>query len=144
MYSKLVKYTYLACGIAATTLGFIGLFLPLMPTTCFLILAVWAFSKSSPKLGLWILEHPQFGHAIKQWMEFKVISRATKNKINLSIVAGFFLSFLVSTPSVPVSCLLLLGMLLLLIYINTRAELNQGCSKTINNPIHLVVTGGNG
>lgn len=115
----------LSVGFLATALGIIGLFLPLMPTTCFLIVAVWAFSKSNPKFSRWILEHPQFGPAISHWMEHKAINRKTKCKISLSIVIGFSLSLLIMTPSVTISAFMLSGMLLLLFYINTRIELEQ-------------------
>ena len=91
MNEKIKKYFFLLVGSIATALGIIGLFLPLMPTTCFLIAAVWAFSKSDPRLSQWILRHPQFGPAITHWMEHKAIDRSTKCKISLSIVVGFFL-----------------------------------------------------
>ena len=125
MDANIKKYGFLGIGYLATGLGFIGLFLPLMPTTCFLILAVWAFSKSNPKLAKWILDHPQFGPGISHWIKHKAISRKSKCKISLSIVIGFSISLLIMTPSLLVSALMLSGMLMLLHYINTRAELNQ-------------------
>ena len=60
---------------------------------CFLIVAVWAFSKSNPELSRKILQHPQFGPPIKNWMENKSINRKEKCTISLSIVIGFSLSF---------------------------------------------------
>ncbi len=53
-------------------LAFIGAFLPIMPTTSFAILAVWAFAKSSPKLEKWVREHPVLGKYIEGWEKKRV------------------------------------------------------------------------
>ena len=122
MNEKLKKHFFLSIGCLAMSLGFIGLFLPLMPTTCFMILAVWAFSKSKPELARWILQHPRFGPTIDDWIKYKTIDQKTKCKISLSIVFTFSLSLLVMTPSFISSALMLSVMLVLLAYINSRNE----------------------
>ena len=122
MIEKAEKYFYLSLGFTASALGVVGVFLPLMPTTCFLIVAVWAFSKSNPELSRKILQHPQFGPPIKNWMENKSINRNEKCTISLSIVIGFSLSLLLLKPGLIINVLLLSGMIMLLFYINTRAE----------------------
>jgi uncharacterized protein len=122
MSDRVKKYIFLSIGYITTGLGFVGLFLPLMPTTCFLIVAVWAFSKSSPELSQMILNHPRFGPAINNWLTYKSIDRKMKCKISLSIVIGFSLTLLVLSPSLTISAFLLSGMLILLHYINSRPE----------------------
>ena len=54
------RWVYLACGLVFTALGIVGAFLPLMPTTIFLILAAGCFARSSPRLEAWLLDHAQF------------------------------------------------------------------------------------
>lgn len=122
MSETFTKYFFAAIGVLATSLGVIGLFLPLMPTTCFLIVAVWAFSKSNPAISEIILKNPQFGPAISNWMNHKSIDKKSKCTISFSIVIGFAITLLISTPSLVISALLISGMLMLLLYINTRAE----------------------
>ena len=122
MGEKIKKHFLLSLGFIATVLGIIGLFLPLMPTTCFLIVAVWAFSKSNPALSQRILQHPQFGPVIHNWMTNKSINRKAKCTISLSIIAGFSITIFVATPSLTISAFLISGMLMLLLYINTRSE----------------------
>ncbi len=130
-------YFFSIIGFMATTLGIIGLFLPLMPTTCFLIVAVWAFSKSNPELSKKILQHPRFGSTISNWMKYKSIDRKTKCTISLSIVVGFSITLLISTPSLIISALLISSMLLLLGYINTRPQYNNNSNQKHLHTIRL-------
>jgi len=58
---------YIGIGLAATALGIVGLFVPLMPTTVFLLVAAWAFARSSPRLEAWLRGHPQLGPLIADW-----------------------------------------------------------------------------
>lgn len=69
-----------------------------------------------------ILRNPQFGPAISNWMNHKSIDKKSKCAISFSIVIGFAITLLISTPSLVMSAFLLSGMLMLLLYINTRAE----------------------
>jgi uncharacterized protein len=59
-------------------LGFIGAFLPVLPTTPFLILSAYLFSKSSPKMHSWLTSLPHFGSAILEWEKHKVIRPRAK------------------------------------------------------------------
>lgn len=59
-------------GFVFVGLAFIGAFLPIMPTTTFALLAVWAFAKSSPKLEQWVRNHPIIGRYVKNWETKKV------------------------------------------------------------------------
>lgn len=124
MENKLKKYVLLCMGYLSCVLGIIGLFLPLMPTTCFLIVAVWAFSKSNPALSQKILSHPKFGPVIQDWMRHKSLSRKSKCTISLSIILGFSITLFVTSVSIMVNAFLISGMLILLLYINTRADSN--------------------
>jgi uncharacterized membrane protein YbaN (DUF454 family) len=59
-------------------LGIIGRVLPVMPTTVFLLIALWAFSKSSLRFHRWLFEHPTLGRTIRAWHEHRVISARAK------------------------------------------------------------------
>ncbi|MGB1800482.1 MAG: YbaN family protein [Gammaproteobacteria bacterium] len=132
MTEKVIKYLYFSIGFISTILGIIGLFVPLMPTTCFLIAAVWAFSKSYPQFSQKILAHPTFGPPIQNWMENKTIDRKLKCTISTSIVLGFSITFLIMMPSIKVSMLLIFIMFSLLCYINTRPENNDTQNQNIS------------
>lgn len=72
------KVTFLIFGHLTLVLGIVGAFLPVLPTTPFLLLAAYFYSKSNTKLHNWILNHKYFGESITQWHEHGVISKKAK------------------------------------------------------------------
>lgn len=73
-----MKWVLFILGWISFILGVIGAFLPILPTTPFLILAGFLFSKSSPRFHAWLLNLPYAGPAIKDWNEKKEISIRAK------------------------------------------------------------------
>ncbi|MGF1748735.1 YbaN family protein [Vibrio cionasavignyae] len=82
-------------GISSVTLGVIGVFLPLLPTTPFLLLASACFLKGSPHLHQRLLAHPKLGPVISTWETERAVSRATRNKGIVFILASFLISIIV-------------------------------------------------
>ena len=68
----------ISLGWLCVGLGFIGIFVPGIPTTIFLIIALWAFTKSSEKLRHWLLNHKRFGPILNNWQQHKVVPRRAK------------------------------------------------------------------
>lgn len=64
---------YLLAGSGALVLGGIGVVLPLVPTTPFVILAAFCFSRSSTRLHRWLLDNRLFGPLIRDWEAYGVI-----------------------------------------------------------------------
>lgn len=60
-------------GFLFLGLGILGAFVPVMPTTIFLILAAWAFAQSYPAWKDWIFNHPRYGRSVRLWFEHGVI-----------------------------------------------------------------------
>lgn len=67
-----------ALGGVCVVLGFIGAVLPLLPTTPFLLLALFLFSKSSPRLHDWLLHHPWFGSTLQDYIKHKAVKKKTR------------------------------------------------------------------
>lgn len=65
-------------GAASLLLGLIGAFVPLLPTTPFLLLSAWCFVRSSKKAHAWLYRQPYFSETLKNWNEYGAISRRSK------------------------------------------------------------------
>lgn len=86
---SLSRYTYLSLAWVFLGLGVLGAFLPLLPTTVFIILAAWAFAKSSPEREAWLLNHKTFGPPLRNWRKYGAISsRAKMMAYSLIILSG--------------------------------------------------------
>ena len=68
-----VRLGLLAFGWLNMGLGVLGMVLPVMPTTVFLLIALWAFSKSSLRFHRWLFDHPTLGRTIREWHGHRVI-----------------------------------------------------------------------
>ena len=80
----------LMLGWLAVGLGFIGIFVPGLPTVPFLLVALWAFSKSSQRFHDWLYNHPRLGPPLQDWREHRVIPLRAK----IVAVATMAVSFL--------------------------------------------------
>lgn len=66
---SIVRFIYLISGFLLVAIGIIGIFLPLLPTTIFLILASACFVKSSPKANEWLKNHKILGAYLKNYQD---------------------------------------------------------------------------
>jgi len=84
-------------GFLSVALGFVGIFLPLLPTTPFLILAAIFFSKGSPKWHQWLRDHKTLGPSLRDWEDYRRIKFATKVYVTFLILlsAGLMYKFAV-------------------------------------------------
>ena len=71
-----MKTLYIALGTLSLALGILGIFLPLLPTTPFLLLTAALYFKSSPRLYNWLLNHKHLGPYIRNFRENKAIHLA--------------------------------------------------------------------
>ncbi len=72
------RLLWLLLGLLSTGCGIAGAVLPLVPTTPFLLLAAFAFARSSPRLHGWLLDHRTFGPLVLDWQQHGSISRKAK------------------------------------------------------------------
>ena len=74
------KKIYIIAGSISTILGFIGIFLPIMPTTPFLLLASFFFTRSSPKLNNYLLKNRLLGEFLTNYLEHRTLPLSNKIK----------------------------------------------------------------
>lgn len=111
--TRLVRGLYLAAGLLFVGLGFVGAFLPVLPTTPFLILAAACFARSSQQLENWLLTHPRFGGLLREWRERGAIPRRAKLLSLAGCSVGFALFWVGQkpepAPAIAVASLMLVG-----------------------------------
>ena len=72
------NYLLIILGAVSLGLGVAGMFLPVLPTTPFLLLTAWCWMKGAPRLHAWLMAHPKLGPYIRDFQEHKCISRRVK------------------------------------------------------------------
>lgn len=75
---EIYRYLYLLSGVLLVAIGVIGIFLPILPTTIFLILASACFVKSSPQANEWLRNHRILGMYIKNYQDKSGLTIKTK------------------------------------------------------------------
>lgn len=100
MVRSVTRSLILVIGVLSLVLGIIGIFVPLLPTTPFLLLSAYCFSRGSRRLHDWLVGHRVFGPPIRDWKESGVIRRPAKIAATLVFIASAVAVF--PNPRIPV------------------------------------------
>ena len=98
------RFIWLSVGLAALAIGAVGLVLPLLPTTPFLLVAAFAFTRSSERMNSWLREHQVFGPLITNWHRDGSIDQKAKRVAIIVIVATPVVTWLLDVPSWVIAC----------------------------------------
>lgn len=113
------RLAYLCLAYGCVGLGALGLFLPLLPTTPFLLVAAWAAPKASPRLDAWLQRHPRFGPILRAWREERAVpARAKWLACGLMLLSWIIMLMATSSLWVPLASGLLF--ITVAVYICTR------------------------
>jgi uncharacterized membrane protein YbaN (DUF454 family) len=69
---------WVGAGALALLIGVVGVFLPLLPTTPFVLVAAFCFARGNPRWEAWLLAHPRFGPSLRDWRERRAIALRAK------------------------------------------------------------------
>jgi len=96
--NRLKRALYIFFGGLSLTLGLIGIVLPVLPTTVFLLLAAFFFAKSSQRLHNWIINHKRFGPPIVDWQKYGAVSKIARIRAVSTMIGLLVISILISLP----------------------------------------------
>ncbi|GED42816.1 YbaN family protein [Cobetia marina] len=125
IFRRMKRICWLGLAWLFFAIGFAGMFLPLLPTTVFMLLALACASRGSPRFARYIREHPQIGPPLISWERERAIPlRARILAVGMLVVSMLIILFTVSVMAVKVSLLIFLS--LLAIWLGTRPEPRGG------------------
>ncbi|VUS34166.1 Inner membrane protein YbaN [Klebsiella pasteurii] len=104
-------------GWLSVALGMLGVFLPLLPTTPFILLAAWCFARSSPRFHHWLLYRSWFGGYLRHWQQYRAMPPGAKPRAVVMILLTFAISlWLVNLTWVRIFLLIVLACLLIFMW----------------------------
>ena len=117
MRTKVKHYLLICLGWFFVILGAIGIVIPLLPTTPFLILALACFAESSPRFHKMLLNNKWFGPPLAQWENSHTVRKKVKFKAMGLIIATFGISILVLSGRTGLQLMLVCFCLILLWFV---------------------------
>jgi uncharacterized protein len=102
------RAAWATCGGASLACGFVGIFLPLLPTVPFVILAAFCFSRGSTRVERWMLDHPHLGPPIADWRRERAVPLRAKQFATVAMTTSALLSaFWLPAPWLALPALLM-------------------------------------
>lgn len=117
-----MRQAYLIIGCLMVAIGAVGIFLPLLPTTPFLLVAAACFARSSPRLEAWLLAHRRFGPLLAAWRERGAIPRSGKLLSTAGMALGFYGFYLGSRPGPLLMLIVAVAFVSIGVYVWSRPE----------------------
>ncbi len=108
-------------GTASVAIGVINAFLPLLPTTVFLLIGAWAYGKGAPEWRERLLAHPRFGPPLRHWQHGRRMTRRAKRAALSGMACSFAVTWAALGNVLPVAAIGT-GLLLLAAYLAQRPE----------------------
>lgn len=130
MRKATISWLYIICGWLAFGLGIIGAFLPILPTTPFMILAAFCFSKGSEKLHAWLLARPVIGDGIRDWESHGMIRKKPKIIASVLIVLLFSYTLIFVNVAIWIKAIVAsIGVAVLTFILTRPSEPKAVCQK---------------
>ncbi|QXL85788.1 YbaN family protein [Comamonas sp. NLF-1-9] len=94
-----LRWLLLALALLSLATGIVGIFLPGLPTTVFILIAAWAAARSSPRLHAWLWRHRLFGPMLRNWADGGRVSRRAKWSATLVMGSTALILAVVNAPT---------------------------------------------
>jgi uncharacterized membrane protein YbaN (DUF454 family) len=121
MLKKSARLLLILFAAISLAIGIVGVFVPGLPTTVFVLMAAWAAARSSPKFAAWLESYSITGPLIRQWKEGRYVPRKAKYAASLSML---FSALIMGLLHVNIWLIVVAGtcMLMVLIWLWSRPE----------------------
>lgn len=116
-----MRMAWTIAGGTAFAAGFVGAFLPLLPTVPFMLLAAFCFARGSDRFHDWLVNHSRFGPGIRDWRERGAIGRRAKRAAMVALAFSLLLSLALGVPG-HVMVLQALALAAVALFILTRPD----------------------
>ena len=112
------RWAWWLLAYASLGLGIVGIFVPGLPTTVFVLISAWAAARGSERLHRWLHAHPRFGPAIRDWQAHGAVSRRAKwmATATMAVCAVILLLVMLRFPAhrwwmtaLPIACMALVA-----------------------------------
>ena len=112
------RWAWWLLAYASLALGIVGIFVPGLPTTVFVLIAAWAAARGSERLERRLLADPRFGPMIRSWREHRAVPRRAKWAATWTMLASalILLALMLSSAShgawmvaLPIACMAVVG-----------------------------------
>ncbi|MFT3858498.1 MAG: YbaN family protein [Aquabacterium sp.] len=117
-----VRLAWRVLGMSSVAIGIINAFIPLLPTTVFLLIGIWAYGKGDPAMRQRLLAHPRYGAALTLWIEHRQLSRRGKVAACTGITVSALLTLAMIGVHKPAGWVIAAGLATLCAYLLTRPE----------------------
>lgn len=117
---KTSRFFFIALGWIMVGLGILGAALPILPTTPFILVAVWAFARSSPRFEQWVLDHKTFGPLTRNWRERGAIPKHAKILACTMMAFSYAIFWFFTEPGLFLALLVALILLFVALFLVTR------------------------
>ena len=97
--SPLLRWLLLLCAVASLCMGVVGIFVPGLPTTVFILIAGACAARSSARLHAWLWRHPVFGGMLRNWAAGGFVSRRAKWSASATMAVCAVIMLLVPAPT---------------------------------------------
>ena len=113
------RWAWWLLAYASLGTGIVGIFVPVLPTTVFILVAAYAASRGSDRLHRTLLQHPRFGPAIRDWQTHGAVSRRAKwaATLAMAVSASILLAVMLSVgrhrwwmAALPIACMAVVGL----------------------------------
>lgn len=119
--NRLGRTLWLTLAAVSLALGIIGIVLPLLPTTPFILLAAFAAARGSERLHAWMRHHPQFGPMLRDWERDGAVSRRAKLFASVTMF-GSAVTLFIFSPRWWIAAIASASMLAVAIWLWLRPE----------------------